>query len=81
MVLTEVGFQGRVELRRHRARRTKRVVQGCLVRVPGHLCATHSAGYLNLATAAGAMAIHGHGGRTAVTVTRAWCGAVWCGVA
>ena len=37
---------------------------------PGHLCATHTAGYLNFATAAGAIAIHGHGGTAVVTVTR-----------
>ena len=32
--------------------------------------ATHSAGYLNFATAVGAMAIHGHGGNAVVTVIR-----------
>ena len=42
---------------------------GPLFGCPGHLCATHSAGYLNFATAAGAMAIHGHSGSVVVTVT------------
>ena len=43
---------------------------GPLYGCPGHLCATNTAGYLNLATAAGAMAIHGHGSTAIVTVTR-----------
>ena len=44
--------------------------KGSFYRCPGHLCATHTAGYLNLATVARAMAIHSHGGSAVVTVIR-----------
>ena len=52
------------------SRRNERVVEGPFVGCPGHLCATHFAGYLNFATTAGAMAIHGHSGGAVVPVTR-----------
>ena len=70
MVLTEVGSQGRAELCRYSSRRTERVVEGPLIRVPWALVRHTLRGYLNFATAAGAMAIHGHGGSVVVTVTR-----------
>ena len=68
MVLAEVDLQGRVELFQHRTNRAE--YSGPLYGCPGHVCATHSAGYLKFATAAGAMALHGHGGNAVVTVTR-----------
>ena len=44
--------------------------RGRLYGCPRHLCVMHTTGYLNLATAAGATAIHGHGGTVVVTVTK-----------
>ena len=44
--------------------------RGPFYRWPWHLCTTHTAVYLNLASAAGAKAIHGHIGTKVVTMTR-----------